>query len=153
MKISLRGEYAVRALTLLGERYGTEVIRIQDVASKENIPRRFLEQILNDLKTAGFVESRRGVSGGYRLARSPDQISLGEIVRHLEGDIGPVACANDTLQKHCSCPDAACCPLRLVMREVRASMVKIFENTSIADLVARAAQVRERSRHEPDYVI
>ena len=72
MKLSLRGEYALRALLVLGLNYGEPVIRIQTISKEQNIPKRFLEQILNDLKSGGFVQSRRGVAGGYRLARDEE---------------------------------------------------------------------------------
>ena len=76
MKLSLRGEYALRALIVLGLNYGKDVLRIQTISEQQNIPKRFLEQILNDLKSAGIVESRRGMAGGYRLSKAPDKISL-----------------------------------------------------------------------------
>jgi Rrf2 family protein len=78
MKLSLRGEYALRALLVLGLNYDREVVRIQTISQQQNVPKRFLEQILNDLKSAGIVQSRRGVAGGYRLARPPEEITLKE---------------------------------------------------------------------------
>ena len=74
MKLSQRGEYALRAMMVLGMNQGSGVVRIRDIAQQQNIPRRFLEQILNDLKSAGFVLSKRGVAGGYRLQRNPGEI-------------------------------------------------------------------------------
>ena len=76
MKLSVRGEYAIRALLVLALNYGEDVVRIQDISQKQNIPKKFLEQILNDLKALGAVESRRGAAGGYRLARPPQHITL-----------------------------------------------------------------------------
>src|SRR3982751_4337861 len=76
MKLSLRGEYALRALVVLGQNYGPAVVRIQTISDQQKIPKRFLEQILNDLRTARLVESKRGVSGGYRLALPPEKIRL-----------------------------------------------------------------------------
>jgi len=75
MKLSLRGEYALRALVVLGQNYGPEVVRIQSISDQQNIPKRFLEQILSDLKSAQIVESKRGVAGGYRLAKPPEERS------------------------------------------------------------------------------
>ena len=89
MKLSLRGEYALRALLVLGLNYKQSVVRIQTIAQHQNIPKRFLEQILNDLKSAGVVESKRGVAGGYRLARPPADISLASVIRHIEGALAP----------------------------------------------------------------
>ena len=82
MKLSVRGEYALRAMQVLARDYQEDdsVVRIQEISDKQNIPKRFLEQILNDLKSAGIVMSKRGVAGGYRLKRSPDQITLAEII-------------------------------------------------------------------------
>src|SRR5882672_9067011 len=92
MKLSLRGEYALRALLVLGLNYNDQVVSISAISAAQNIPKRFLEQILNELKTAGLVQSRRGVSGGYRLAKRPDQIPLSTIVRHIEGALAPISC-------------------------------------------------------------
>ena len=80
MKLSLRGEYALRAMLVLGLNYDQQVVRIQTISDQQNIPKRFLEQILNDLKSGGMVQSKRGVAGGYRLARRPEQITLASIV-------------------------------------------------------------------------
>ena len=88
MKLSVRGEYALRALIVLGLDFieDDSVVRIQEISERQNIPKRFLEQILNDLRSAGIVESKRGVAGGYRLKLTPDKITLAEIIRYIEGD-------------------------------------------------------------------
>ena len=91
MKLSVRGEYAIRALLVLALNYGEDVVRIQDILERQNIPKKFLEQILNDLKALGAVESRRGAAGGYRLARPPQNITLASVVRHVEGALAPVS--------------------------------------------------------------
>src|SRR5579862_9179085 len=105
MKLSVRGEYALRALLVLGLNYDGSVVRIQAISSQQNIPKRFLEQILNDLKSAGIVQSRRGVSGGYRLAKKPEEITLAAVVRHIEGALAPVSCVSERFYEKCSCPD------------------------------------------------
>src|SRR5256885_10416785 len=97
MKLSVRGEYALRALLVLGLHYDEPLVRIQAISDEQNIPKRFLEQILNDLKSAGIVRSKRGVAGGYRLARRPDQITLAPIVRHIERALAPVSCVSEPL--------------------------------------------------------
>ena len=109
MKLSLRGEYALRALLVLGLNYKQSVVRIQTISQQQNIPKRFLEQILNDLKSAGAVESKRGVAGGYRLARPPKEISLATVIRHIEGALAPVSCVSERFYEKCSCPDEARC--------------------------------------------
>jgi len=153
MKLSVRGEYALRALTVLGAHYGGDVVRIQAVSEQQNIPKRFLEQILNDLKAGGFVESRRGVSGGYRLAAAPDRIPLARVIRHLEGALAPVSCVSERFYAKCTCPDEAQCPLRSVMKEVRDAIAKILETTTVADLVSRAKALRQQPDRSPDFVI
>lgn len=82
MKLSLRGEYALRALMVLGDHYGSNVVRIHHISTQQDIPQRFLEQILNDLKTGGFVESKRGIAGGYRLAKPPEELALAPVIDH-----------------------------------------------------------------------
>ena len=94
MKLSLRGEYALRALVVLGLNYDQPVVRIQTISEHQNIPKRFLEQILNELKSGGFVRSKRGMTGGYRLAQRPEEITLAAVVRHVEGALAPVRCVS-----------------------------------------------------------
>jgi len=137
MKLSVRGEYALRALLVLAMNYEQPVVRIQTISDQQNIPKRFLEQILNDLKSAGIVKSRRGVSGGYRLARRPEEIPLAIIVRHIEGALAPVSCVSERFYEKCSCPDESRCAIRSVMKEVREAVVKIMEHVTVADLCER----------------
>lgn len=153
MKLSVRGEYALRALTALGAQFGGDVVRIQAISDQQNIPKRFLEQILNDLKAGGFVESRRGVSGGYRLAVPPDQIPLARVIRHLEGALAPVSCVSERFYAKCTCPDETQCPLRSVMKEVRDAIATILETTSVAELVSRAKALRQQPERGADFVI
>ena len=153
MKLSLRGEYALRALLVLGLNYNQPVVRIQSISQQQNIPKRFLEQILNDLKSAGAVESKRGVAGGYRLARPPKEISLATVIRHLEGALAPVSCVSERFYEKCSCPDEARCAIRSVMKEVRDAVVKVAERVSIADLCQRSRKLLEKPLQPLDFVI
>ena len=153
MKLSLRGEYALRAMLVLGLNYEKPVVRIQAISDQQNIPKRFLEQILNDLKSAGFVSSRRGVAGGYRLARKPEQITLTAIVRHVEGALAPVSCVSERFYERCSCPDEARCAIRSVMKEVRDAIVKILEGVTIAELCQRARRLEATPPKALEFVI
>lgn len=153
MKLSVRGEYAIRALLVLALNYGEEVVRIQDISQRQNIPKKFLEQILNDLKALGAVESRRGAAGGYRLARPPGNITLASVVRHVEGALAPVSCVSDRFYERCTCPDEARCPIREVMMEVRQSVVKIMERVTLADLCEKAQRLEDRSQVVIEYAI
>jgi Rrf2 family cysteine metabolism transcriptional repressor len=153
MRLSLRGEYAVRALLVLGLNYEQPVVRIQTISDQQNIPKRFLEQILNDLKSAGIVQSKRGVSGGYRLARRPEQITLAAVVRHIEGALAPVSCVSEKFYEKCSCPDESRCAIRSVMKEVRDAIVEIVERVTVAELCQRAQKLQEQPLDPLDYVI
>jgi len=153
MKLSLRGEYALRALLVLGLNYKQSVVRIKTISQQQNIPKRFLEQILNDLKSAGVVESKRGVAGGYRLARPPEEISLATVVRHIEGALAPISCVSERFYEKCSCPDEARCAIRSVMKEARDAVVSIVERLTVADLCARARRLEEIDARSLDFVI
>jgi Rrf2 family cysteine metabolism transcriptional repressor len=153
MKLSLRGEYALRALLVLGLNYKQSVVRIQTISQHQNIPKRFLEQILNDLKSAGVVESKRGVAGGYRLARPPADISLASVIRHIEGALAPVSCVSECFYEKCSCPDEARCAIRSVMKQARDAVVAIVEKLTVADLCERARELQELHANPVDFVI
>jgi Rrf2 family protein len=153
MKISLRSEYALRALTVLGLNYGEGVVRIQTISQRQNIPKRFLEQILNDLKSAGIVESRRGVAGGYRLRKPPDQITLAVVVRHVDGMLAPVSCVSERFYEPCSCPDEARCGIRSILKEVRDAVARILETMTLAHLCERYRKLQGEPANPLDYMI
>jgi Rrf2 family protein len=153
MKLSLRGEYALRALLVLGLNYNESVVRIQAISEHQNIPKRFLEQILNDLKTAGIVQSRRGVAGGYRLAKPPEEITLAAVVRHLEGALAPVSCVSERFYEKCSCPDESRCAIRSVMKEIREAVVRIADRVTVAELCERWRKLQEAPMSALDFVI
>ena len=153
MKLSLRGEYALRSLLVLGLKYGQSVVRIQTISEEQNIPKRFLEQILNDLKSAGIVQSKRGVAGGYRLARKPEEITLAAVVRHIEGALAPVSCVSEKFYEKCSCPDESRCAIRSVMKEIRQAVVAIAERVTVAELCERWRKLQDEPLNPLDFVI
>ena len=153
MKLSLRGEYALRAVLILGLHYGKAVVRGQTISNQQNIPKRFLDQILNDLKSAGLVESKRGVSGGYRLARRPEEIPLAAVVRHIEGTLAPVSCVSKQCYEKCSCPDESRCAIRSVMKEVRDAVVEIMERVTVAELCDRWRRLQQEPLQPYDFMI
>ncbi len=153
MKLSLRGEYALRALLVLGLKYDEKVVRIQVISDEQNIPKRFLEQILNDLKSAGIVQSKRGIAGGYRLARNPKEITLAAVVRHIEGALAPVSCVSQNFYQKCSCPDESRCAIRSVMKEIRDAIVAIAERVTIAELCERWRKLQDQPLAPWDFVI
>jgi Rrf2 family protein len=153
MRLSLRGEYALRAMLVLGLRYDEPLVRIQAISDEQSIPKRFLEQILNDLKSAGFVQSRRGVAGGYRLAKRPEEITLAAVVRHIEGALAPVSCVSERFYEKCSCPDESRCAIRSAMKEVRDAVVRVAERITIAELCRRARDLQHSPLDPLDFVI
>ncbi len=153
MKLSLRGEYALRAMVVLGLHYGPHVVPIQAISRDQNIPKRFLEHILNDLRTGGFLESRRGVAGGYRLALPPEGISLAAVIRHVEGALAPVSCVSQTSYRKCTCPSEAFCGIRSVMQEVREAIVTVLERETVAELCQRVRKLEAEAAKPIEYII
>ena len=137
MKISKRGEYALRALIDLGiaSELGWPMLQISELASKEKLPIKFLEQIFTQLKTAGYVESKRGKFGGYSLARPMSQIKFGAVIRLIEGPLAPIRCVSQTSYARCSCPDEIHCGLRILMFDVRNAISTILDRYTLADIV------------------
>lgn len=141
MKITYKGDYALKTILDLSLHYGNGPVSIHELASRADIPAKFLEQILLDLKRGGFVESRRGKIGGYLLARHPRQITVGEIIRFIEGPIEPVACVSKDYQ---GCNDVASCVFRRIWKDVAAQISGIIDKINFEDLAKR---VGKKSRH------
>ena len=135
MKLSRRSEYGLRALQDLAAHYGQGPVRTRDLAENNRIPLKFLEQILLTLKHTGIVRSRRGPRGGYYLSRPPEDVTLGQVVRILDGPLAPISCASQTAYEPCSCPDEAKCGLRRVMLQVRDAVADIMDHTTLANVV------------------
>lgn len=153
MKLSRKGEYALRALICLGlgEAFGRKQLRVAEISASDNIPEKFLEQIMNDLRDGGFVEGQRGRNGGYRLSRPAEQISLGQIIRHVEGPLAPVACASHTAYERCSCPDEANCGLRMLMLDVRNAISDILDRHTLSSVVLVAHKKFVSSGRRPAF--
>ena len=151
MRLSKRGEYGLRAMISLAKntRSGVQpsLMQIKDISEREKIPAKFLEQILLTLKNSGMLHSKMGVGGGYYLARDPQEIFLGQIIRVLDGPIAPIRCVSQLAYEPCDCPDLDSCGLRLVMGDVRTAIVKILDNTSLTDVTRReSAQLLLREK-------
>jgi Rrf2 family protein len=137
VKLSKRGEYALRALIDFGlaQAMGRPLLQVNELASKEDLPVKFLEQILMQLKAAGYLESRRGKHGGYLLARRPEDIQIGQVVRLIDGPLAPIRCVSQVAYERCTCPDEEHCGLRMVMLDVRNAISNILDRFSLADVV------------------
>ena len=153
MKLSLRGEYALRAMVALAENYSDEVVPIHAISSQQDIPKRFLEQILNDLKAGGFVESKRGIAGGYRLSRPPRQILLAPVVQYIEGAL--VAESEDSGRNARLRPAAEGVQQAIhgMMREISKAIVQTLDKVTLADLSEQARRFRSNSAGTSDYTI
>ena len=139
MKLSKKSEYGLRALLELTMAHGMAPLQRQDIAARQHIPIEFLEQILLALKRAGLLSSQRGIRGGYRLIKPPKDITLGQVIRILDGPLAPIGCVSKTAYQKCSeCPytDQPRCPVQHVMGTVRDAIAGILDNYSLADFAA-----------------
>jgi Rrf2 family protein len=137
MKLSKRGEYALRTIISLGiaAEVGRPLVQVAELAENDRLPVKFLEQIMQALKEAGFISSARGKFGGYRLARPATKITIGEVIRRLEGPLAPIGCVSQTAYEKCTCPDEEHCGLRMLMLDVRNAIAGILDRYTLADVV------------------
>src|SRR6202140_710469 len=143
LKISQKGLYALQAIMTLGRRYGADTVKIRDIAIDSDLPEKFLELILLELKNARIVESVRGAKGGYRLRRPPAEIKLSEIIRLVDGPLAPFGDAEQLRSLMSTDPDHRA--LYGVFLEVRDAAAKILESTSVADIVGDSSKSRKKS--------
>ena len=136
MRISAKGEYAAKAVLYLSLRY-PNVVTIHEVAEGHHIPLKYLEQILLALKNKGMLESRRGVHGGYTLARAPEKISVGEVLRAVDGSFSQTGCLRGEMDENYACPEAGSCGLRQLWGNVQETVDRILFETSFAEICRR----------------
>lgn len=132
--LTQKTRYALRSLLYLVERGGAGPVQISEIAETQQVPRKYLELIMLDLKRAGIVYSQRGPGGGYVLARAPDAISFGEVIRVIDGPLAMVPCASLNFYQRCGdCHDEATCAIRRVMARVRMDTARVLDGTSLAE--------------------
>ena len=152
--LTKKTKYALRALLLLAREHGHGPILISNVAQRESIPKKFLELILLDLKNQGVLQSKKGRGGGYFLGRAPQEISLGQVVRALDGPLAPVPCVSQTAYLKCEeCKDEATCGIRILMKEVRDATARILDNTSLADVLEMTDRAMKGTKEIQAYCI
>jgi len=144
MKLSTRGEYASRAILELSLHYKNGPLHIRDISTSQDIPARFLEQILLSLKRNGYLRSKKGPNGGYYLAKSPAEINVAEVIRVMDGPLAPIDCVSVTA--HEFCPRENFCGLKWLWREVRDNIAEILENTTFKDLAERTKNAKKGNR-------
>jgi Rrf2 family protein len=142
--ISKRTQYGLKAVLALARRYREEgPVPIATISAEESIPIKFLEAILLELKSHGVLESKKGKHGGYRLNRPPSTITIGTVIRLMEGPLAPLPCASETAFKPCAeCRDVETCGTRIIMRQVRDAMAAVLDTTTLADLTGRVDMAR-----------
>ena len=149
MFVSQKCQYALRALFELARRNGRSPVKIGEIARAQAIPPRFLEVILSQLKQGGFVASRRGNSGGYYLLRSPIEVTVGDLVRFVEGPIGPVGCVSGDAKD--DCPLHGDCVFLPMWQKAQRAILGVYDNTTFQDLVDE--EMQRAKQYVPSYSI
>lgn len=143
--LSKKTQYTLRALYALARNHGQGPTLIAKLARQEAIPQDFLENILLNLKRDGLVESKKGKGGGYALAQDPAKVTLGTVIRMIEGPLAPLPCASETAYRKCDeCVDDRFCGTKMIMRQVRDSTAAILDHTTLADVCRREDEARAK---------
>jgi Rrf2 family protein len=133
--LTRKGKYGLKALVHLAGLPQGQLAFVTDIAEANNVPKKFLDGILGDLRKAGFVRSKTGKDGGYMLARPPEEIRIGHVIRVLDGPLAPIACASRTAYQRCDdCPNERKCAVRLMMLEVRNAIATILDHRTLAEM-------------------
>jgi Rrf2 family protein len=142
MKLSKKSDYALRAMIYLSMHYKNGAVQIKEISAKEKIPQKFLENILLTLRKVGILNSKIGLKGGYELARAPDLITLGEVIRTLDGAIAPIGCVSKMSYKPCS--EEVTCVIRGVMMDIRNAITDVLDKITFADMCKRVKDSLEK---------
>ena len=135
--LTKKGKYGLKAMLHLAAYPPGAPSLVSDIAEANNIPKKFLDTILGELRNAGFVNSKKGKGGGYTLAKSPQQIRVGHIIRVLDGPLAPIQCASKTAYRRCDdCEDEDHCGVRLLMLEAREALATVLDNRTLAEMRA-----------------
>lgn len=148
MTLTKKGEYGLRTMIQLGlaKALGRELLPVSELAESNRLPLKFIERILFELREAGYVETQRGKLGGYRLAMAPEKISMGALVRLIDGKLAPIACASETEYARCTCPDEVHCGLRMLMIDVRNAISNILDRYTLGDVVEVTLKKMKRDK-------
>ena len=145
--LTKKSKYGLKTLLALAEEVGRGPILISDLAERHRLPKKFLEAILLELKRHGLVQSKKGKGGGYFLSRDPGEITVATVIRVLDGPLALIPCVSQTAYMRCEeCVDEATCGVRLAMKEVRDQTAQILDNTTLAGLNARVAQIARKTQ-------
>jgi Rrf2 family protein len=149
MRLSRRSEYGIRALVDLVRHDDAAPVPLAALAERNRLPPKFLEQIMSTLKHGGIVRTTLGAHGGYAMATDPAAVSIGRVIRLLDGALAPLPCVSLRYYARCSCPDEATCSLRDVMLDVRDAILEILDTETLSELAARQgrASIDPRGLH------
>jgi len=148
--LTRKSKYGVKAMLFLAQQSARRPVLIADMAEREQLPKKFLEAILLELKRHGLLGSKKGKGGGYFLGRDPSEITLGQVIRILDGPLALIPCVSQTAYMKCDeCVDEQTCGIRLVMKEVRDATARILDNTSLVNLNTQVARVRRARTSKP----
>lgn len=140
--ISKKTKYAIKALMVLGRNYGSQPIQIMKIAEEERIPKKFLEQILLEMRNAGILYSKKGAGGGYSLNKAPEDIYLSQVMRLIDGPIALLPCVSLNFYRRCEeCAEEHACGIRDTFLDVRNAMLDILNDTSIASLINKEKEL------------
>jgi Rrf2 family protein len=140
--LTKKAKYGLKAMVFLAGVEPGKTALVADIAGHEQIPKKFLDAILSELRNAGFVHSKKGKGGGYMLARLPAEISVGNLVRALDGPLAPIQCASRRLYRKCEdCVDETHCAVRLVMLEARDAIARVLDNTTLEQMRAQGVEL------------
>jgi Rrf2 family protein len=133
--LTKKAKYGLKALVFLSEIDPGQTALVADIAAANQIPKKFLDAILGELRNAGFVHSKKGKGGGYTLARTPEEIGVGNVIRALDGPLAPIQCASRTVYRRCDdCTDEKHCAVRLVMLQAREAITSVLDKTTLAQM-------------------
>lgn len=145
--LSKKAKYGLKAMFYLAKQYGKGPVLISDLAEEEHIPKKFLELILLDLKRNGLLHSKMGKGGGYYLNREPSEITVGQVVRILDGPLAPIPCVSKTAYRKCDeCDNERTCEIRKIMMQVREASAAILDHTSLLDAPKAMFQVTRKQK-------
>ena len=152
--LSKKSKYGIKALLELARRYEEGPVLIAELASQHRLPRKFLEFILLELKKKGILGSKKGKGGGYFLSKPPNVITLGEVIRVLNGPLAPVPCVSQTAYRTCEeCEHEATCSIRAVMQDIREAMTNVLDRESLADALKREEALKQKRKKVAVYAI
>jgi Rrf2 family protein len=147
--LTAKGKYSLKALAHLATLDPQATTQAVDIAKTNAIPKKFLDAILGELRNAGIVQSQKGPGGGYRLARVPSEIRIGQVIRTIDGPLAPIACASRTAYQPCrDCSDVKACNVRLMMTKVRDAISDVLDSVTLADMIAQGGR-RDVARVKP----